>query len=109
MLAVPAMHWRIVTSQEHSTVWDGRATLFDLQYSAFGVPPDKCWEAVSGGVALAPGEYLIVEPPMHWQEEARVIETLRRASEATGLPLKEIRARWAVGQSPINADRQQGE
>ncbi len=96
-LAVPARSWRVVTSQEHSTVWDGRATLFDLQYSAFGVPPEKCWEVASGGAVLAPGEYLNVEPALHWREEVRVMETLRRASELTGLSVRDLKEKWRQG------------
>ena len=37
--AEPNREWRILTSQTHSTVWDGELTLFDMNYCAFGEPP----------------------------------------------------------------------
>jgi hypothetical protein len=33
----PNRAWRIITSQEHSTVWDGKDTLFDFNFLALGV------------------------------------------------------------------------
>src|SRR5947208_3206055 len=39
MLVEPRRSWRILTSNEHSTVWDGEETLFDLNFLALGVPP----------------------------------------------------------------------
>jgi hypothetical protein len=44
-LAEPRRSWRILTSDRHSTVWDGDRTLFDLNYSAFRIPPQECFEA----------------------------------------------------------------
>lgn len=35
--------WRIVTSALHSTVWDGKDTLFDMNMLAFGVPTSKVY------------------------------------------------------------------
>jgi hypothetical protein len=96
-LASPARPWRVVTSWEHSTVWDGRTTLFDLQYSAFGVTPERCWEAVSVGEVLAPGEYLQVGTALHWREELRVMESLRRAMELTGLSVRDLKEKWREG------------
>jgi hypothetical protein len=43
-LAEPARRWRIVTSQKHSTVWDGKKTLFDFNLLALGVSVDEAWE-----------------------------------------------------------------
>lgn len=40
----PNKEWRIVTSQKHSTVWDGEETLFDFNFSAFGIDPDEAFE-----------------------------------------------------------------
>jgi hypothetical protein len=37
-LAEPDRPWRILTSQAHSTVWDGELTLFDFNLQAMGVP-----------------------------------------------------------------------
>jgi hypothetical protein len=55
-LAEPAKDWRIVTSDSHSTVWDGEQTLFEFNYQAFGVPPGVCWtDASTKGQVLKPG------------------------------------------------------
>jgi hypothetical protein len=69
-LAEPARPWRILTSDEHSTVWDGRATLFDLQFSALGVPVEKCWAMASTGVMLPPGQYLQVNRASHYTNDS---------------------------------------
>jgi hypothetical protein len=37
-LVEPDKEWRIITSSEHSTVWDGRDCLFDLNDYAQGYP-----------------------------------------------------------------------
>lgn len=42
MTAYPNKAWRIVTSLEHSTVWDGENTLFDLNYATIGVSVEEC-------------------------------------------------------------------
>jgi hypothetical protein len=57
MLAVPERPWRILTSQEHSTVWDGASTLFDFNFNALGIPPDECFEIANAG-ELSPGREL---------------------------------------------------
>jgi len=57
MLVEPDREWRIITSQEHSTVWDGRDTLFDFNLQAFGASPLSCYFAASDD-ELSPGEYL---------------------------------------------------
>jgi hypothetical protein len=66
LLAEPARPWRILTSEDHSTVWDGRATLFDLQYAALEVPVEKCRAKVSTGEMLRPGEYREVDYAPHY-------------------------------------------
>jgi hypothetical protein len=68
-LVEPDRPWRIVSSDRHSTVWDGEDLLFDLQFSALGVPPEKCREAVREGEALPPGKYLKVYRARHWKTE----------------------------------------
>ena len=40
-LVEPKRPWRIVTTQKHSTVWDGAETLFDINFLALGVHPDE--------------------------------------------------------------------
>lgn len=42
-LVEPKRSWRIVTSQEHSTVWDGKATLFDFNFQAFGIKASEAF------------------------------------------------------------------
>jgi hypothetical protein len=43
MIVEPNRKWRIISSQEHSTVWDGDQTLFDMNFSALGVDPDEAF------------------------------------------------------------------
>jgi hypothetical protein len=47
-LVEPRRPWRIVTSQKHSTVWDGAETLFDINFLALGVDPDEAWRLARG-------------------------------------------------------------
>jgi hypothetical protein len=44
-------------AEEHSTVWDGRDTLFEFNFQAFGESPKDCFFAASDD-ELSPGEYL---------------------------------------------------
>ena len=62
MLAEPQRKWRIITSDNHSAVWDGQETLFDLQFYSLGVPVEECMTSLVGGVQLKPGQYLKVYP-----------------------------------------------
>ncbi len=48
-LVEPSRPWRIVTTQKHSTVWDGAETLFDINFLALGVDPDEAWKLASEG------------------------------------------------------------
>ncbi len=43
-LVSPKRQWRIITSQDHSTVWDGQDTLFDMNFSALQVPADEAFK-----------------------------------------------------------------
>lgn len=43
-LVEPNKQWRILTSPEHSTVWDGEETLFDMNFSALGVCPNEAFQ-----------------------------------------------------------------
>jgi hypothetical protein len=59
----PKRLWRILTSDDHSTVWDGDHTLFDFNYCALGVPPDEAYAAAAKGsnaCVLPPGVELEV-------------------------------------------------
>jgi hypothetical protein len=69
-LSEPKRDWRIVTSQAHSTVWDGAETLFDMQFLALGVDPDEAWAlARDNGRVLPVGKNLVVHFAEHWQIE----------------------------------------
>jgi hypothetical protein len=43
-LVEPKRSWRIVTSDQHSTVWDGVETLFEFNFLAFGIPAQECFD-----------------------------------------------------------------
>ena len=58
-LAEPDRPWQILTSDDHSTVWDGDQTLFDLNFVALGVPPEECFR-LANGKQLKPGSELRV-------------------------------------------------
>jgi hypothetical protein len=68
-LVAPDRPWRIVTSDKHSTVWDGEETLFDFNFLALGVPPDECFR-LADRKRLAPGKELRVHLARHWSEAA---------------------------------------
>lgn len=53
-LVEPGRPWRILTSADHSTVWDGDRTLFDFNFLAMGIPPEECF-ALANGKELRPG------------------------------------------------------
>jgi hypothetical protein len=59
MLTEPNRMWRIITSPEHSTVWDGDETLFDLNFQAMGLSPQECFHKAFKR-RLKPGQYLNV-------------------------------------------------
>src|SRR6266446_987747 len=40
---MPDEEWRILTSDEHSTVWNGNDLLFDFNFLALGVEPEECF------------------------------------------------------------------
>jgi hypothetical protein len=65
MLAQPKKTWRIITSEDHSTVWDGEDTLFDFNFQAFGIEPDECFD-LAFDKGLKPGKYLRVYFAEHY-------------------------------------------
>jgi hypothetical protein len=68
MLTTPSKDWRILTSDEHSTVWDGQKTVFDPNFLAIGVSAPETYKmARFGGEELAVGEYLEVGYPMQFE------------------------------------------
>jgi hypothetical protein len=69
--AEPKRPWRIVTSDKHSTVWDGDQTLWDLNFLALGIAPELCWKDAAEhhtAVHLEPGEMTIHQPPAEWEQ-----------------------------------------
>ena len=48
-IAEPKRTWRIITSELHSTVWDGAETLWDPQFQALGVTATDAWDRAADG------------------------------------------------------------
>ncbi len=48
-LVAPKRNWGILTSDLHSTVWDGECTIFEFNFYAFGIPADKAFERAAFG------------------------------------------------------------
>jgi hypothetical protein len=67
-LAEPRRPWRILTSDLHSTVWDGDRTLFELNFLAFGIPPQECFD-LANVKELPVGKYRQSSLAEHWKEE----------------------------------------
>jgi hypothetical protein len=83
MLTDPNRQWRVVTSDKHSTVWDGDDTLFDLQFSALGVGPEECWKlARRSGEILPPGMYRPTFRLEYWKTEMNREEREKRKAHA---------------------------
>jgi hypothetical protein len=53
----PTREWRIITSVGNYTVWDGRDTLFEFNWQAYGVPPEVCFRSAHDKV-LSLGEFM---------------------------------------------------
>ena len=68
-LAEPNHSWRILTSDRHSTVWDGRSTLFDLNFSALSISPTECFQ-LANVRELRPGKPLKVHLAEHYSSAA---------------------------------------
>jgi hypothetical protein len=65
VLTEPNRMWRIISSSDHSTVWDGDETLFDLNFQAMGISPDECFRNAFKR-QLKPGRYLRVNFAQHY-------------------------------------------
>jgi hypothetical protein len=65
-LVEPRRRWRIITSREHSTVWDGEKLLFDFNFQAMGISPLECFERAHKR-ELKLGEFLIVHQAAHYR------------------------------------------
>jgi hypothetical protein len=53
----PKRVWRIISSDGHSTVWDGSTTLFDFNFQAMGIDADKCFQ-LACEKEQAPGKHI---------------------------------------------------
>jgi hypothetical protein len=69
-LTLPKWRWRIITSDEHSTVWDRRDTLFEFNFQALRVLPNDCFE-MAYFEERAVGEYLNVAFAAHYTEDIK--------------------------------------
>lgn len=71
--AVPDATWRIVTSDKHSTTWDGKDRLFDLNFLALDIAPDECFAVASQqpSKVLLPGEFIEVYYADHCSVDAQ--------------------------------------
>ena len=57
-LVEPNEDWQIVTSEKHSTVWNGNDILFDMNFSALGVDPQEAFNMAYEGELLEIGKHL---------------------------------------------------
>ena len=81
VLVEPTRQWRIVSSQEHSAVWDGAETLFDFQFLALGVDPDEAWLLANrNGKILPIGRDLVCHRAQFWKDELRATSGSGRPS-----------------------------
>lgn len=62
-LVEPERDWRIVESEEHSTVWDGHETIFDFNFLAFQIPVEECWYMVIWGEVHSIGQHIDIGLP----------------------------------------------
>jgi hypothetical protein len=65
MQVEPNRMWRILTSEEHSTVWDGNITLFDMNFLALGVTPKEAFN-IANEEHLPPGQHVEVHFAEHY-------------------------------------------
>lgn len=73
----PDRPWRIVTSQKHSTVWDGHKTLWDGNFLALGVPAAKAWELAAkqpNSCELEVGELMLHDTPPQIEGTLEMLE-----------------------------------
>lgn len=96
----PGRPWRILSSDQHSTVWDGADTLFDMNYCALQIPPDKAIEYACGPnpenlgigeerkVGYASPRFKIVKPdnPLRSKMETEWLTNIRALIAAGKLP-----------------------
>jgi hypothetical protein len=87
VLVEPERPWRVITSDKHSTVWDGRETLFEFNFQAFGISADECFafatEAEANPRELRPGKERKAGSPEHYSVERNNV--YRRAANNSGM------------------------
>ena len=66
MLVEPDREWRILSDRKHSTVWDGRNTLFDFNFLALGVPAATAFSLAKEGIEYKPGKLMRVGYHLHY-------------------------------------------
>jgi len=60
-LVEPKENWQIVTNDNHSTVWNGKDILFDMNFSALNIDPQEAFDiAYNNGKLLPIGKQLKV-------------------------------------------------
>jgi hypothetical protein len=77
--------WRIITSDAHTTIWDGSDTLSDFNYNAMGISPDECFKAAKHGAnaeELKPGEYMELHFTKHYSVDMARVAAARQANKA---------------------------
>jgi len=68
MLVMSNEPWRIITSDKHSTVWNGGDLIFEFNYQAFGVPASECFENAFDE-ELPVGVYRKCYMPEYWKRK----------------------------------------
>ncbi len=77
-LVEPRRTWWMLHSNEHSTVWDGKTTLFDFNFLASGIPPQEPFRMATqdeNALIYSPDEYLPLALPE--VDYARKVKGLR--------------------------------
>jgi hypothetical protein len=75
MLVMPDKPWRIITSADHSTVWDGGDLIFEFNFQAFGIDPNECFKLASEK-ELLPGKSL----PVYFAEHYTIEQSRERCA-----------------------------
>ncbi|MCU0396786.1 MAG: hypothetical protein MUC73_01655 [Cyclobacteriaceae bacterium] len=60
-LVEPDRNWRIISSNTHSTVWDGEDTIFEFNYYAYGIPAMEAFKKATENVSVILRMYEEVE------------------------------------------------
>jgi hypothetical protein len=80
-LVEPNRKWRIISSDKHSTVWDGENTLFGFNFLALGISPKECFE-LAYEHELKPGQHGKCGYADHYTVEMKQLEVVRAGEEA---------------------------